>query len=77
MRSAIEELRFRVEKLCFLIERPSFAIERTHSVFESIRQGLVEHPDDYLYSSARIWHRKPLDNEPLEMNLDEIEWRKS
>ena len=36
----------------------------------------VEHPDDYLYSIVRIWHKRPLAVEPLKMNIDEIEWRK-
>ncbi len=40
-----------------------------------VRAGLVEHPDDYLYSSARIWHRRPLPDEPLLVDLDQIEWR--
>lgn len=41
-----------------------------------VKDELVEHPEDYLYSSARIWKRRPLDNEPLEMDLDQIEWKK-
>ena len=40
-----------------------------------VKDGLTEHPEDYLYSSARIWQRRPLEAEPLEMNLDQIEWR--
>ena len=40
-----------------------------------VRAGLVQHPDDYLYSSARQWHRKPIDDEPLLVDLAEIKWR--
>ncbi|MGD9588044.1 MAG: transposase [Pyrinomonadaceae bacterium] len=40
-----------------------------------VRAGLVEHPDDYLYSSARIWHRRALENEPLTVDIDKIKWR--
>ncbi len=40
-----------------------------------VRAGLVEHPNDYLYSSARIWHKQELENEPLEMDHREIKWR--
>lgn len=40
-----------------------------------VRAGLVEHPNDYLYSSARIWHKREMENEPLEMDLREIKWR--
>lgn len=42
-----------------------------------VEAGLVERPEHYLYSSARIWQRRPLDNEPLEMNIDRINWRRS
>jgi hypothetical protein len=41
-----------------------------------VKDGLVEHPDDYLYSSARIWHKRRLDVEPMEMDINEIDWRK-
>jgi hypothetical protein len=40
-----------------------------------VRAGLVEHPNDYLYSSARIWHKRELENEPLAMDHREIKWR--
>ncbi len=40
-----------------------------------VKDGLVEHPNDYLYSSARIWHRKPLENEPLLVDNDKLKWR--
>ena len=42
-----------------------------------VRGGLAETAEDYLYSSARIWRRRSLDNEPLEVNIDKIEWRES
>lgn len=38
-----------------------------------VRANLVENAEDYLYSSVRIWHRKRLDNEPLEMDVDKVE----
>ena len=41
-----------------------------------VKDGLVEKPEDYLYSSARIWNKRPLENEPLEMDRDQIEWRR-
>ena len=40
-----------------------------------VRAGLVEHPDDYLLSSARQWHGKPLENEPLITDHKRIKWR--
>lgn len=42
-----------------------------------VRAGLVEHPNDYLYSSARQWNGRALDNEPLTFDHRHIEWRKS
>ena len=40
-----------------------------------VRAGLVEHPDEYLYSSARLWHRRALENEPLVTDHKQIDWR--
>jgi len=40
-----------------------------------VRAGLVERPDEYLYSSARQWHRRAADDEPLIVDLDKIRWR--
>jgi hypothetical protein len=41
-----------------------------------VRAGLVEHPDEYLYSSSRQWHGKALENEPLVTDHTLIAWRK-
>ncbi len=40
-----------------------------------VRAGLVEHPDDYLFSSARQWHGRALENEPLLTDHTKIKWR--
>ena len=40
-----------------------------------VRAKLVEHPDEYLYSSARLWHRRALENEPLVTDHKQIDWR--
>jgi putative transposase len=40
-----------------------------------VRAGIVEHPNDYRFSSARIWVRKPLEDEPLSVDIDQILWR--
>jgi putative transposase len=39
--------------------------------------GMVERAIDYKWSSARIWRRCPLDDEPLLMNIDRLIWRKA
>ena len=40
-----------------------------------VRERLVDHPDDYLYSSARQWHRRGLESEPLAVDINKIKWR--
>lgn len=40
-----------------------------------VRAGLVEHPDEYLYSSARLWHNRTSDEEPLITDHLKIKWR--
>jgi len=42
-----------------------------------VRAGLVERPEDYRWSSARIWAGNPLEDERLLMDLDRIRWRRS
>jgi len=40
-----------------------------------VRGGLAEHPDQYLFSSARQWHGRSSDNEPLVTDHKQISWR--
>ena len=40
-----------------------------------VRAGLVDHPDEYLYSGARLWHRRALEDEPLMTDHLKIRWR--
>ncbi len=40
-----------------------------------VRARLVARPEDYRFSSARIWNGQPLEDEPLMMDLDKIRWR--
>ena len=42
-----------------------------------VRAGLVDHAGDYRWSSARVWERRPLEDEPLLMDHDLIQWRRS
>jgi REP element-mobilizing transposase RayT len=41
-----------------------------------VRAGLVDHADDYRWSSARVWHRRSLEDEPLLLDHDLIHWRR-
>jgi hypothetical protein len=42
-----------------------------------IAEGLVENPEEYLYSSARFWKGCPHQGEPLEVDLKKIKWRRA
>jgi hypothetical protein len=41
-----------------------------------VRAGLVERAEDYRWSSARIWKRCALEDEPLLVDIDRINWRR-
>jgi putative transposase len=41
------------------------------------RAGLVERAEDYRWSSVRIWKHCPLEDEPLIVDIDRINWRKA
>ena len=61
----------------FLITSESMLKEKVNYIhFNPVKAGMVEHPDDYLYSSSRIWNHRALENEPLEMNIEQIDWRR-
>ena len=42
-----------------------------------VRAGFVQKAEDYLYSSVRIWHRRRIDEEPLDIDAEKIEWREA
>ena len=61
----------------FLVTSESMLRQKVNYIHQNpVKAGLVEHPDDYLYSSSRIWNRRPLEEEPLRMDTEQIEWRK-
>ena len=41
-----------------------------------VRAGLVDQAADYRWSSARVWRGRPLEDEPLLMDHDLIQWRR-
>lgn len=49
-------------------------IQYTH--LNPVRAGFVEHPNDWKWSSARIWHGRRDETEPLEVDRNKIEWHK-
>ena len=48
-------------------------INYTH--LNPVRAGLSDLPSDWRWSSSRIWQRKPIDEEPLDVDIDQINWR--
>lgn len=40
-----------------------------------VRAGLCDEPEDYLYSSARLWRGVPLEDEPFVTDHELIDWR--
>lgn len=61
----------------FLVTSESMFMQKVNYIHNNpVKDNLVEKPEDYLYSSARIWKRNPLDVEPLEMDIKEIRWRR-
>jgi REP-associated tyrosine transposase len=42
-----------------------------------VRLGLVDRAEDYRWSSVRCWNKTTLEDEPLLMDIDKIEWRRS
>lgn len=60
-----------------LLTSESMLMQRVNYTHQNpVRAGLVDKAEDYMYSSARIWNRRPLDDEPLLVDIDKICWRK-
>jgi len=55
----------------------SFFMQKVNYIhLNPVRAGLVEHPKDYRWSSARQWAGQAAEDEPLLMDLEKIDWRK-
>lgn len=62
----------------FLITSEATFMQKVNYIHQNpVRSRFVERAEDYLFSSARIWHRKPMENEPLTVNIDKIIWREA
>lgn len=62
----------------FLLTSESMLMQKVHYIHNNpVEAGLVEDPLEYRFSSARIWSKVPLENEPLEMDIREIRWRRT
>ncbi len=61
-----------------LITTENGLMEKANYIHQNpVRAGLVERAEDYRWSSIRCWQRKPLDDEPLLVDIDQIKWHKS
>ncbi|MEQ1606172.1 MAG: transposase [Pyrinomonadaceae bacterium] len=62
----------------FEIKSEAVLMQKVNYIHQNpVEEGLVEMVEDYLYSSARIWKGCPRENEPLEMDIRQIKWRRS
>jgi putative transposase len=60
-----------------LLTTEGMFMQRVHYTHQNpARLGLVEREEDYRFSSARIWNRRPLEDEPVLIDNDKIRWRK-
>ncbi len=60
-----------------LLWSESMMMERVSYTHQNpVRAGLVDCPEEYRWSSVRCWNRKPLNDEPLLMDLQQIQWRR-
>lgn len=60
----------------FIITSESTFIQKVNYIHQNpVRAELVGKIDDYLYSSVRIWKRKPFEIEPLELDIEKIKWK--
>jgi REP element-mobilizing transposase RayT len=60
-----------------LITTENILIEKANYIhLNPVRAGLVERPGDYRWSSIRCWQGRPLDDEPLLMDIDKLKWHK-
>jgi len=59
-----------------LLTSEGMLMQRVHYTHQNpVRLDLVDRPEDYLFSSARIWNHRPLEDEPLLVDIREIKWR--
>lgn len=60
-----------------LLTSESMLMQRVHYTHQNpVRLGLVEQAEDYRFSSARIWNKNPVEDEPLLVDIEKIGWRR-
>ena len=62
----------------FSINNEKTMMQKANYIHQNpVRAGLADHPNDYLYSSARIWNGKPRPDEPLTVDNKKLKQRHS
>jgi REP element-mobilizing transposase RayT len=65
------------EKNVFSVFSEAMFMQKVNYIhLNPVRAGLVERAIDYRWSSARIWHGCPAEDEPLLVDIDRIKWRR-
>jgi len=60
----------------FLLTSEATLMQKVNYIHSNpVVAGVAERQQDYLHSSARFWHRCPMANEPLAINIDQIRWK--
>jgi putative transposase len=69
---------WQTEKNVFPIFSEGLFMEKVNYIHNNpVRAGYVDRAIDYRWSSARIWQGCPLEDEPLLVDIDKINWRRS
>jgi hypothetical protein len=58
-----------------LLTSESMFMQRVHYT-HPVKLGLVKRAEEYRYSSARIWNKTPLEDEPLLLDIGKVRWRR-
>ena len=68
---------WQVEKNVLSVFSEAMFMQKVNYIHQNpVRGGLVEKATDYRWSSARIWQKCPLEDEPLRVDVDRIDWRR-
>jgi hypothetical protein len=66
------------EKNVFSVFSEKVFMEKVNYIhLNPVRAGLVKRAIDYRWSSARIWQRCAMEDEPLSVDIDRIKWRRA
>jgi REP element-mobilizing transposase RayT len=69
---------WQTEKNVLSVFSEAMFMEKVNYIHQNpVRAGLIDRATDYRWSSARIWQRRALENEPLLVDKDLIHWRRS